>query len=934
MDKERVIFTVADDPESRLVFDAPKLKAQTTIGDYPVELSRDMSDKKTGAKISRDFGPFELTGSVSRQNKENTALLRAASDRAFIEASRDPYNRALSAGYSDGNFNANFQRSLPNDGGRPSNSLNLGYKTTFAEGGPAQQVTQFRPTFSPAQQGLGSIQPYQAPDTPAMEMSPQDYNQSPQYAPTQQYSAPAASPMTAGLGSYMEGLKYKAPPPPAPPPPTAPAARNYSWNGGKYADEAALRGALGTYATQNNYTPASVDTWMGDQAKYGISSAPVARSAPATALTAAAPSVNYGDLEGLTASPAPPPPTASAAPTPPPASDNYAYNPQTQQYMAPAAPVEPVAATPAVNYGSTGLPTEDNTNYNVATGGRIHAYAQGGSTPQGIASLGRGQDSMLVHMTPGEVQGLQRLAMAHGGSLTINPQTGLPEAGFLSSLLPMIGAGIGIAMAPATGGASLYALGGGALGGMLGSSMEGKSPLMGAIMGGISGYGMGGLGESLSSMGVEQANKLASQELAETNASANLAGDQAYKNALREETARQAAATANAATPPAIPTANNLMESGLPEFASSIPTATPPTFGQTPEQYAAAARDYASNAAPNTAYSKATQEALARGPAGNMVAGVQQLGTTEGLKTLGGKLGYAGMAGLAAPLISSAMQPAKFNPPAKTPTQYSRYGDSTTPGYTPPRYNPLTGNYDPASYGPGSYYTNPTQYAAEGGAVGYKQGGIADFYPLTGDRPNTGGLGGAAEKPRNSRKINDPDSGAGIYDDKADEGPYSDLGGIYENTPSDVENLFDKASAATLDRYIANGRSAPIIAAAKKRSNQLANAYNKNYGDTTSAAQGGLMGLNTYAAGGKLLRGPGDGMSDSIPAVIQGAKPQRAALADGEFVIPADVVSHLGNGSTEAGSRQLYAMMDKIRKARTGNPKQGKQINPERFIPA
>ena len=94
------------------------------------------------------------------------------------------------------------------------------------------------------------------------------------------------------------------------------------------------------------------------------------------------------------------------------------------------------------------------------------------------------------------------------------------------------------------------------------------------------------------------------------------------------------------------------------------------------------------------------------------------------------------------------------------------------------------------------------------------------------------------------------------------------------------------------------------------------------------------MCSSDLAAGGKLLRGPGDGMSDSIPAVIHGSKPQRAALADGEFVIPADVVSHLGNGSTEAGSRKLYEMMDKVRHARTGNSKQGKQINPNKFIPA
>lgn len=98
------------------------------------------------------------------------------------------------------------------------------------------------------------------------------------------------------------------------------------------------------------------------------------------------------------------------------------------------------------------------------------------------------------------------------------------------------------------------------------------------------------------------------------------------------------------------------------------------------------------------------------------------------------------------------------------------------------------------------------------------------------------------------------------------------------------------------------------------------------------AAGGGIMShLGGYSDGGRLLKGPGDGMSDSIPAKI-GAK-QPARLADGEFVVPADVVSHLGNGSTEAGAKKLYAMMDKVRHARTGNKKQGKQINPDKFIP-
>ena len=95
-------------------------------------------------------------------------------------------------------------------------------------------------------------------------------------------------------------------------------------------------------------------------------------------------------------------------------------------------------------------------------------------------------------------------------------------------------------------------------------------------------------------------------------------------------------------------------------------------------------------------------------------------------------------------------------------------------------------------------------------------------------------------------------------------------------------------------------------------------------------ARGGDLG--GYSDGGRMLKGPGDGMSDSIPARIGARQPAR--LADGEFVVPADVVSHLGNGSTDAGAKQLYGMMDKVRKARTGTKKQGREINPRKLMPA
>jgi hypothetical protein len=96
---------------------------------------------------------------------------------------------------------------------------------------------------------------------------------------------------------------------------------------------------------------------------------------------------------------------------------------------------------------------------------------------------------------------------------------------------------------------------------------------------------------------------------------------------------------------------------------------------------------------------------------------------------------------------------------------------------------------------------------------------------------------------------------------------------------------------------------------------------------TIPAATGGLMNL----AKGRYLNGATDGMADKIPANIEGSQP--AALSHGEFVVPADVVSHLGNGNSEAGAQRLYDMMDRIRKARTGTTKQGKQINPDKFMP-
>lgn len=114
----------------------------------------------------------------------------------------------------------------------------------------------------------------------------------------------------------------------------------------------------------------------------------------------------------------------------------------------------------------------------------------------------------------------------------------------------------------------------------------------------------------------------------------------------------------------------------------------------------------------------------------------------------------------------------------------------------------------------------------------------------------------------------------------------------------------------------------------------LAGGGMTSYEDTSGEVDYSYGGLAALRGGGmppRYLRGGGDGMSDSIPARIGGR--QEARLADGEFVVPADVVSHIGNGSSNAGAKKLYAMMDRARQSRTGKKRQAPEINARRVMP-
>jgi hypothetical protein len=280
------------------------------------------------------------------------------------------------------------------------------------------------------------------------------------------------------------------------------------------------------------------------------------------------------------------------------------------------------------------------------------------------------------------------------------------------------------------------------------------------------------------------------------------------------------------------------------------------------------------------------------------------------------------------------------------------------------------GSFVPTA-GTGASFVLPETLAASSGALGGGTAAAAPGYGInfgaTGASSgiNAGALGGSAGITAPSTASLASGAGLGITEGSALAGTGAAAAKTAGMTTGQKVLAASLAAKALGGSSGGGGSSAPAMTTSTTQApptqNIASNAYNPaftmpnmfamnqaapgayyqpqtfNY-NTRYAAQGGLMyqqggvaDLGGYAAGGKLLKGPGDGMSDSIVANIAGKQPAR--LADGEFVVPADVVSHLGNGSTDAGAKHLYKMMDRIRQARTGNSKQGKRINPDKFLP-
>jgi len=452
------------------------------------------------------------------------------------------------------------------------------------------------------------------------------------------------------------------------------------------------------------------------------------------------------------------------------------------------------------------------------------AMADGGSVPaaQAVQSQGRGNDSMLVHMTPNEVRGLQALAVANGGSLTMNPQTGLPEAGFLESILPMA---VGFALGPAGFG-------------LMGAGTAGLT------VGGLTALATGDLGQGL------------------------MAGLGAYGGANLGSALQTAGANAEVAKQAA-------MEQGL--FSS----------GQAPEvinAYAQSAADLGTAVAPDSLLSTAAgdtaQSLIQAGGKNYAMEGLKNLGSSGGWSNLGGALSdqfaNAGTLGkvaqvgsaltTAAPLLEP--EPMQFATPEGREWNYADPQAPTPRTYTQPsNADILRGGREYTYFTP----SNPIPYAKGDSVKAWEEemDVATDEYK---DRKHM-------EKVRSNMN------------------PF--LRYIYDSTGLNLDvpaTRNTKADGGTVHMedggFVMDARSVSEM------------------GNGSSSA--GLERLSQI--GGMPIQGRGDGVSDSIPATIDGNP--IAAVAREEAYFSPDAVRRIGGGSIQRGSDKLYEMMDKAIAAR------------------
>jgi hypothetical protein len=542
-----------------------------------------------------------------------------------------------------------------------------------------------------------------------------------------------------------------------------------------------------------------------------------------------------------------------------------------------------------------------------AKGGQVHGLK---AVAQELQDMGRGGDTMLAHINPQEAALLKRM----GGSGTINPATGLPEFVKFGSIgraieKPFRSSGvIGGALKPiidplrnivqdlgpiATIGAGLYApWAAGIVGGLQGQkSFDFKR----ALLTGAMAYGARGLAEGVSDVGSPSIPGISVDDagVALLPADAAAMGSSAFVPPVGFDDAGTALLPADSA---AMQTGlnNNMFSDAASGVAKDV------------SDFGSGLKNIASGNVSMGQFSNAVKNA----PSNVFGLGPSGLGAA-------GMIGYSGVAAL--------------DEQEKFLREQLEKGDIAND-----EFNAQMARIEASRQrSEDAVRRNPYMFAEGGEVPRFGLGGITSAVATGVADPNaniTGKLFGQLSNILKKAQVAIPSTP--VPEEARSAGVSEAI--IAKSSPEQLAAYLGelrKASGSDKSAYLA------------LLNNPMNFAYGGSVDDTagrddlspTGISEGGLGNLSQglrFAQGGqpRFLSGGGDGMSDDIPATIGGKQPAR--LADGEFVIPADVVSHLGNGSSKAGAKQLYSMMDKVRSARTGTKKQGKQISPAKFMPA
>jgi hypothetical protein len=518
-----------------------------------------------------------------------------------------------------------------------------------------------------------------------------------------------------------------------------------------------------------------------------------------------------------------------------------------------------------------------------------------------LESQGRNKDTKLVHMTPDELKALNKLSLDHVGKpLSVNPKTGLPEAGFLSSILPTVA---GFALNAAFPGSGLLIAGG------IGLATAALSGDIGqGIMAGLGAWSGGKLASDIAG----------ASTLAQTGADVGAKAFNATADAALKTTMEPFSQTLGRSFT-VDPTSQFLGQSFTPTAATTIADQTKNFIPSLTTTAADQAKSFAPSLTSAASFPQGTALPSFSGPTAleNFSSGFDyaKANPIDFLSRKG--VGFNTAMALS-PFALAALEPNYGTIPGSKEEEnpfglkrLSKDFKGSFPAQPNPYYTAQYPDYRAKPYGMNKGGLADVEKFKAGGYkellsnISLMKEGLAGLEPDSTPAPITPTDPGYKYSPKANA------IGIALDDEKEFEGmspdqrAYAMMKSIRKRTLKDdlASGLQPVGSLGNIDLDPAMVRDAKLAAQAKQQIAQ-------------EAKSGGLMDshLGDYSDGGRLLKGPGDGVSDSIPATIGGK--QAARLAEGEFVIPARIVSELGNGSTDAGAKRLYAMMDRVKAKR------------------